>query len=106
MIDYLSWKTKPVAVTSVLLNPLNPRLPSAQEETPQRKVIQEMVENEKIYELAKNIASSGYFADVQLIVVKKDSKYIVLEGNRRICALKLLLAPESAPDIGEVGGFF
>lgn len=99
MFDYLSWPGKSVSYTSLVLNPLNPRIPTSNEELPQREVIKELVENDDILGLAKSISASGYFPDVHLVVVKDNArKFRVLEGNRRACAVKLLQSPKAAPE--------
>ena len=42
-------------------------------------------------ELALSIASNGYFEHEPLFVAHEDSAYVVVEGNRRLAAVKLLL---------------
>ncbi|MCK4816306.1 hypothetical protein KA005_11105, partial [bacterium] len=57
------------------------------------------VKNYAVYELAKSIADNGFFPDEVIIVFRADeSNRYVLEGNRRVAALKLLLNPEAAPE--------
>ncbi len=85
-------------VTNILLDPLNPRIPPTDEQLDQNSLIAELVNHDKVYELARNIANNGYYPVESIIVVKESNKTIAIEGNRRVAALKLLIAPEAAPD--------
>ena len=52
----------------------------------------------KIIALAKDIAENGLSPFEQIAVIeKKDGSFICVEGNRRICALKLLSDPKLSP---------
>lgn len=53
-----------------------------------------------VRELVQSIAASGYFPHEPLIVAKEDGKYVVIEGNRRLAAVKVLLSPEFAKENG------
>lgn len=61
-------------------------------------VIDYMLRNGNILELMKSIAETGYSNAEPLLVVydENDNKYTVVEGNRRLTALKLLKSPELA----------
>jgi len=98
MADYRSWKEKTVGVPSLLLDALNPRMPGngAGAQT-QPDLIAELVRHENVYALAKDIAAGGYVPVESLVGLDEDGKTVVLEGNRRLAALKLLLHPELAP---------
>lgn len=97
MVNYNDWKTKDLAVTSLFLDPLNPRIPEADENLSQRKLIEFLLEHDKVYELAKEIVDKGYFPTEALIGVQIDDKKYIVEGNRRLAALKLLINPDGAP---------
>lgn len=98
MIDYSAWTEKPVPVTTLQLDSNNPRIPASAAPLGQRELIAELVEHDKVYELAREIADQGYVPVESLVAVIEDGKHIVLEGNRRLAALKLLIGPESAPE--------
>ncbi len=74
----------------------NPRLPMRlQGITDENKVIDYMVKYGNVIELMLSIGETGYSEAEPLLVVKeKADKYIVVEGNRRLAALKLLNDPE------------
>src|SRR5690606_37593526 len=48
------------------------------------------IKNEKVYELAKKITEEGYFVGEARIICIENNKKVVLEGNRRTAALKIL----------------
>jgi hypothetical protein len=98
MIDNGKWKPEEPNVTNLLLDPNNPRIPDSGKELSQRDLIADLLENDKVYELARSIVTNGYYPVESLIVVIEKGKKYVVEGNRRLAALKLLLSPEGAPE--------
>lgn len=65
----------------------------------QQDIIKQLLADEQVVNLAKDIAEVGATSPIELIAVMKSANnhYIALEGNRRVCALKLLNDPEQAP---------
>ncbi len=51
-------------------------------------------------EIALSIAENGFFHHEPLFVVREDGKLVVLEGNRRLAAVKLLRNPELRRRVG------
>lgn len=98
MHDYSGWKEKAVNVTSLQLDPKNPRIPELGHEGTQREIVAELVQHDNVYELARDIADQGYFPTEVLIAVVENGANIVVEGNRRLAAVKLLLSPDLAPE--------
>ena len=98
MHDYGKWKERECLVTSLLLDPQNPRIPELASEPTQRVIVAELVTHDSVYELAKDIADLGFFPNELLVGIQSDGKDTILEGNRRLAALKLLISPELAPD--------
>ena len=98
MIDYSKWKECPLTVTNLQLDPRNPRLPGANAAMSQRDLIAELVEHENVHGLARSIVEKGYYPGEALIVVAERGKKYVVEGNRRLAALKLLINPDLAPE--------
>ncbi len=70
----------------------------------QGQVIEYLCDNEEVWQLARDIAQHGLSPLDRFGVIKEhddtdddNSTYISAEGNRRLCALKLLTDPELAP---------
>lgn len=93
-------RTETIPITSIVLDIQNPRL--IDEFDSQHSALVELFldEQNKVYPLMKHIAENGVDPLVRVMVLPNNGDYIALEGNRRICALKVL----SSPDIleGEV----
>jgi hypothetical protein len=96
MADYSKWVEKNLSVASLLLDPQNPRIPPSEVERDQRALIEELIEHDDALDLAKDVADDGYSPVESLIAVVEEGKTYVLEGNRRLAALKVLLTPELA----------
>jgi hypothetical protein len=80
--------------SQVILDPENPRLPDGTSDD--REAINRLID-EGLVGLARDIARTGQTNPAELpIAVKEGSKYLVLEGNRRFAALKLLKDPDLA----------
>ncbi len=101
-------KTKPAsiaksvthtAVTLLDFDSQNPRLPNYIDKSNDVEVIEWMLKEANIVELMGSIGEQGYFDGEPLIVVpsKHPPKHFeVVEGNRRLTAVKLLLKPDLA----------
>ena len=72
MVDFSKWKARDLVITRLNLDPLNPRLPEADEGMSQPRLLVELVEHEKVYELAKKIVEKGYYPTESLIVVEEN----------------------------------
>ena len=89
----------------------NPRLselslPSSPSDS---EVIQVLWETMDVREVMLSIAASGYFRHEPLIVAPEDGKNVVIEGNRRLAAVRVLLDPTlvdatDIPDLGKGAG--
>ena len=91
---------KKVNVTDLLINTENYRYESVEN---QKEAIDKIIADQgnKLYNLAESIIKYGLNPNETLQVYRSPqdpTKYIVLEGNRRIVALKLLLNPELIED--------
>jgi hypothetical protein len=87
------WLTKKISITSLHLDSKNPRLGRETLSRAPREIIQYLFDNDKAIEVAESIATRGFFPNEPLLAVKEDDKYIVIEGNRRLAALKALHEP-------------
>jgi ParB-like nuclease domain len=89
-------ETRNIPIASLLIWEHNPRLSSV--DAGQRVSLEDIVRDDpqKLLALARSIADHG-LNPAELLIVKPDSKrqdlYVVLEGNRRLCALKILENP-------------
>lgn len=79
------------------LDPKNVRL-GYPTETPQDEIIFDLFKNENALELVESISRVGLLEHEVPIVLKRDEKMIVVEGNRRIAALKAIQNPLLVPE--------
>ena len=63
----------------------------------QLDILADLVRGDAVFELAKNICQLGYFDSLPLIVVHRGGALHVVDGNRRLTALMLLVAPNLSP---------
>jgi len=93
------YRFEEIAFNDLKLDPFNPRLPKSKQGKDEKVIIEFMLLESATLELMMAIGQNGFFAGEQLLVVEdKDEagKYIVVEGNRRLTAVKLLSKPEIA----------
>ena len=83
----------------------NPRLVELVEDgsADQESLLVMLWENMAIDELVMSISASGYFPYEPLIAIREEGRRIVIEGNRRLAALKLLLEPNLRKKVGATG---
>lgn len=90
-----------IAVDHLEFDPQNPRLPERLKENgTESQILEWMLRDKGIRELMVSIGDYGYFEGEPLLVSRSPRSpqdYIVIEGNRRLAAVKLLLAPDLAP---------
>lgn len=87
-----------VSIASLHLDPENPRHDAIDNEP---EIIAALY-RKGVPKLAAHIAEHGLSPLERLAVMKHDkvkNRYIALEGNRRVCALKLLRDPSKAPNV-------
>lgn len=89
-------------VVELLLDPLNPRLPEDIQGGTQSEILAYLFEHDVLTELAESYIANGFFPNEQLLVLPPgaDGRRVVVEGNRRLGALKYLLRDESAEEAG------
>lgn len=89
----INWKTKFLSPASLHLDSKNPRLGREHSSRAPREIIQYLFEHDKAIEVAESIATRGYFPNEPLLAVQEDGRMVVVEGNRRLAALKALREP-------------
>ena len=79
-------------VTQLHFDKANPRLVEfgINANTPEDEILKVLWDAMDVMELVMSISSSGYFPHEPLIVCEEGGIHIVLEGNRRLAALKVL----------------
>jgi hypothetical protein len=101
MGKYDNWVfTRGKSVNSLILDDLNPRMPPESAGKSQSELIEDLINDDDAISLARQIALHGFFPNSDIIVMPKANspkKWVVLEGNRRVCAIKVLRRPELAP---------
>ena len=87
------YTTKEIKLDELYLDENNPRF-IVPPNPSQQSIVDYLIENEEVEQLANDIAKSGGLnAGERVIVTEENGRWIVLEGNRRICACKILLNP-------------
>lgn len=87
----------PLRINEIYLDEQNPRLPTTVGRR-QDEMLRYIARNTSITELMTAIAENGYFPGEPIIVVPREAGgYSVVEGNRRVVALKLLRDPSLYP---------
>ena len=88
-------------VSELLLDPDNPRLPEELQGGPQGELLTYLNNEAVLDELVRSLNDNGFFDHEPLIAHPSDrGRYVVLEGNRRLAALKVILGEPDALDQG------
>jgi len=87
-----------IAVDELMLDPQNPRLPEELQGAPQPDLLLYLHENGVLDELVQSFVDNSFFEHEPLIAVREHNAAVVLEGNRRLAALKILLGASEAVD--------
>ena len=91
-------QVEPANPLELYFDPGNPRLRRDEQSASQERLLNVMISRFKVEELADSIVTSGFIEFDPMIACLEDQRTIVLEGNRRLAALKLLLDPTLAPE--------
>ena len=97
LIDSDLWESKFLFLKQLHFHPENPRLPELRGKSSEAEIIHELCKRGDVQKVAKAITDKGYFRHDRLIVFFEDNRHVVYEGNRRLCALKLLHNWKLAP---------
>ena len=89
-------------VADLLLDPENPRLPEDLQGADQPELLRYLNDETVLEEIIRSLNDNGFFEHEPLIAYEDDELegYVVLEGNRRLAALKVLLGAPEARDQG------
>lgn len=85
----------PMKVSDLSFDVKNPRLSEFDltDTATETDVIQELWKSMDVREVVMSIAASGFYSYEPLIVSQEGGQNVVIEGNRRLAAVKLLLDP-------------
>ena len=92
----------PIKVKDLHFDRRNPRLAEygILDSTKDGDILRILWDAMDVRELVQSIAASGFFPHEALIVAKEEGRYVVIEGNRRLAAVKVLLDESVAHDNG------
>lgn len=85
-----------VNISRLLFDPQNPRIPTNVNGNNEREIINWLLDDGGLIELVLSIGTQGYFGGEPLLVIPNGNNFTVVEGNRRLAALKLLNDPNLA----------
>lgn len=98
MLDTSKWRTIELDVLKeVHLDPKNVRLEIADAKV-ESDIIEDLFVNEDALGLVEGICKIGYLTHETPVVLKRRGKYVMVEGNRRLAALKAIQNPMLVPD--------
>ena len=93
-----------VPVQDLYLDPENPRLAGLQLAVDQQDDITKILwQDRAVNDLVDSIATTGYWPHEVLFATEQDGRLVVIEGNRRLAAVKLLLDEDLRTRIGAAG---
>ena len=83
---------------SLSFDPQNPRLPVRYRHKSDEEVIEWMLQDASLMDLVISIGQNGYFPGEPMLCApsEKEGIYVVIEGNRRLAACKILSQPTIA----------
>ena len=98
MLDTSRWPELTLDVLKdVHLDPKNVRLETADAKV-EADIIEDLFVNEDALSLVEGICKVGYLTHEVPVVIQRDGKHIMIEGNRRLAALKAIQNPMLVPD--------
>jgi hypothetical protein len=91
----MDWPIKEFSIASLYIDQQNIRTPISKED--QNALIRDMFTNEEAFEIVTSFVQNGVFPDEFPIAILENSKNVIIEGNRRLAALKALYEPDIVP---------
>ncbi len=100
----LSLFQKSVSPDDLLLDPSNPRLAGLHLGIDDQEGILSVLWKERaVNEVVDSIAANGYWPHEVLFATEESGRLVVIEGNRRLAAVKLLRSADLCKKVGAVG---
>ncbi|MFE7726048.1 hypothetical protein ACFU5D_09665 [Streptomyces anthocyanicus] len=98
MIEMSTWRELVVdVVDDVRLDPRNVRI-ELNDGFPEADIIQDLFHNEKALALVESICKVGLLTHELPIAIERDGELVIVEGNRRVAALKAIQNPYLTPE--------
>lgn len=87
-----------VKIEKLLLDKKNPRFAKNynKEKGTDAELIEYLYKEEGASQLVTEILEEGFFKDEAIWLIKKNEKYLVKDGNRRVAAVKILNEPDKS----------
>ena len=96
-INYEPFPIEQVEINKLILDSANVRIPDyIQGKDRQQALLSYLINSEDVLSLVRSFLTEDYIDIEYPVVIKDNGKYVVLEGNRRVSALKVLCDPTSA----------
>ncbi len=89
-----------VSTSKLFFDSKNPRLVEAGGPESQKEILRILWREFAVDEIALSIAANGYFPYEPLFATKEDGRLVVVEGNRRLAAVRLLVDTDLRRDVG------
>lgn len=87
-----------INVVDLVFDPENPRLPESLAGAADSEIIEFFIRQCNLPELMMSIAEKGFFSGEPILVVEQlGGKFLAVEGNRRLAAVKLISSTDPAP---------
>lgn len=95
---FSKFKYETISLEKIMLDERNPRIVSSSKLSTQEEILEYFFEHEELLSFIKKIASEGRNdGSERPYIIKKGTGYVVLEGNTRIAAYKILTGLMKAP---------
>lgn len=91
----MDWPIEEFSIASLYLDQHNIRTPISKED--QNALIRDMFTNEEAFEIVTSFVQNGIFPDEFPIGIQENGRNVIIEGNRRLAALKALYEPDIVP---------
>lgn len=95
-------QSQKIATNRLFFDIENPRLVefSTEEKSTEEKILNILWTQMAVDEIVQSILSNGFFQNEALLAVEENGKIVVVEGNRRLAAVKAILNPGSVKGMG------
>ena len=89
-----------LSVGELHLDGKNPRIQQVGEDLEQESILKILWDEYSVDEVALSIAENGFFPHEALFATEEDGRLVVVEGNRRLAAIRLLREPDLRERLG------